>query len=259
MKNIILFFFLFSSFVYTQETQLFDKVIFKYHFSFDRLKDSVLEEETVEFTKFQNTKYILNLYNRNLLNSNNIEKFKKTPNKLISSFVLDSLFYLIKNNEDNFNDSFLKPKLKKPKKKLIKEILKHRNFVWSFDSLKKQIKLTKEMTKRIQRFENFNEFIDNIKPQKNTLYGRLDSYYNLSISLIKNKDTIIYNGISNLNCGLPLCLEKDIIKENKIIDLQINRLLLKILPKKSLIRREFDYNNMVDLYIDWFFENENNK
>jgi len=134
--------------------------------------------------------------------------------------------------------------------------LKRKNYILALNKEIKKIKLTKNIVKSIKKFECFKEFINSIKPTNETLYGSTDARLSLSILLISENDTLIYEGVPHLKCGQPMRLKKDFNRKNRILNIQINEILLNILPEKSWFRNEFDLNNMVDLYIDWYLHRQ---
>ncbi len=83
-----------------------------------------------------------------------------------------------------------------------------------------------------------------------------DAHLSLSIKLISKNDTLVYEGIPHLKCGQPMHLRNDFNRNNRILNLKINEIILSILPKKSWFRNEFDLNNMVDLYIAWYLDRQ---
>lgn len=41
-----------------------------------------------------------------------------------------------------------------------------------------------------------------------------------------------------------------------MVNLDINQLIINILPNKSKFRKEFNYNNIIHKYIDWYILKE---
>jgi hypothetical protein len=123
--------------------------------------------------------------------------------------------------------------------------------------LKKEI-ISKEQKRKtineILEFNEFEEFIEFEKPKANALYGMVDGSENLKISFINKKDTIIYKAETYHKCGQPIKLIESNTYNRKIINLEVNAKIEYIFPKKSLIRNEFNLNNITEKYILWYID-----
>jgi hypothetical protein len=58
--------------------------------------------------------------------------------------------------------------------------------------------------------------------------------------------------------GQPISKSNDITKEseNQVINLNVNLVIKKLLPKNSEINKVIDINNIKTKYLYWFFENK---
>lgn len=263
MKIALFFSLLVFQTVSSQEFSKIDKLILEYNYSFSHgIKQNIQsKKEIIEFEKQGDNKYRLNFFKRETeyYDSERIKKknvtFKKKDAEISAQLISFLQFQLNpKNNNFNFND--ITSKLSAPKKIKIKKILKFKNYILESNKENKKIKLTKKIVKSIKKFKDFNEFINSIKPTSETLYGSFDAHLSLSIKLISKNDTLVYEGIPHLMCGQPINLRNDFNRNNRILNLKINEIILSILPKKSWFRNEFDVNNMVDLYIAWYLDRQ---
>ena len=72
-------------------------------------------------------------------------------------------------------------------------------------------------------------------------------------------------GYSNLNSinrldfhsvlGQPIMKNNNSDDWNQVINLNVNLILLKILPKESLLIKELEFENLIESYINWYIEN----
>ena len=259
--KILLFLLLTINQIIAQTKPEFDKVIFRFSSEHDYGKNigEFSTNEEIEFIGIIGSKYEM-IRNQNIRKSFNGEKvltktdsFKKmkpiTQNKM--SLLLNSL----NNNQNNYTFDFIKPKLHKPKKKLIRKIMNWHSQIWNYEQKKITETELKIIECDIRKFQFFKEFIEFEKPKKDALYGRLDGSGYLNIHFISKNDTIVYKFESHHNCGQPFINENKKYKTN-IVNLNINNLIENILPKNSLFVLQYNLQNITEKYIHWYLQNK---
>jgi len=107
----------------------------------------------------------------------------------------------------------------------------------------------------MKNLKSFSEFIAHEKPKKESLYGSVDGSKNISIHFFYNGKSSLFQFETFHNCGQPFYLGEKLI-ENKTVNLDVNQLILDIIPNKSKFRKEFSYNNILDKYINWYILKE---
>jgi hypothetical protein len=262
MKLKIIFFLLLTiNQIIAQTKPEFDKVIFRFlsEHAFGKNKGEFSTYEEIEFAGVNGSKYKMTR-NQNIRKIFNGEKvLTKTDSfKIIRSITqneISLLLNLLNNNQNNYTFDFIKPKLYKPKRELIRKIMNWHSKVWKYEQKKITETQLKIIESDIRNFQFFNEFIEFEKPKKDALYGRLDSSDYLNINFISKNDTIVYNFESYHKCGQPFIKEGDKYKTN-IVNLNVNKLIENILPKNSLFVLQFNIQNITEKYIHWYLQNK---
>ena len=109
------------------------------------------------------------------------------------------------------------------------------------------------------KFADLEKFIEERKPTENSICGMLDGFSNSGIKLIFKKDTLNYEAEGCHYCRQPIVLNPHKTNKLRITNLKVNLIIKKILPNKSIFRKEFDLNNLSNGYLDWCFYNVSNK
>lgn len=261
MNKIFFILILIGNLIFAQNSNDFDKVIFEFNYAHEYGKNKGIfsKKEYLELISLNNNDYT---FGKNFQQTKNFDgKIIKTNNfefknlKFVDTDKIKILFKELNTNKDNFNFQYLRPKLKKIKKSLIKKIIKEKEIVWKTENkiiTKKQRKIAINEILKFNQFENFIEFE---KPKKNAIYGILDGYENLKITFVKNNETFIYKAETFHKCGQPIEDLNKIENDFKVINLEVNILIENILPKKSMFRNEFNINNITEKYIRWYIQN----
>ena len=218
-----------------QNSVKFDSIVFKYNYSTSASIKNISETEVIKIIWIDNSYSI--------------------SNKKIDSSLITNLWTELNTKRDNFTDDYFLSKKLNVKKSKIK---KHINFYNPILTIKNK-KITQELKNQlifdIKNLKSFSEFIAHEKPKRESLYGSLDHSKNISIIFFYDGKSLLFQFETFHNCGQPFYLEKKLI-ENKIVNLDVNQLIVDILPSKSKFRKEFNYNNIIDKYIDWYILKE---
>ena len=236
MKKLLVAIIIFQfQFLIGQNLVKFDSIVFKYNLSTSASRKNISETEIIKIIWIDNSYSI--------------------SNKKIDSSLINNLWTELNTKRDNFTDDYFLSKKLNVKKSKIK---KHINFYSPILTTKNK-KITQELKNQlivnIKKLKEFSEFIEFEKPKKESLYGSLDGSKNISIHFFYNGKSSLFQFETFHNCAQPFYLGEKLI-ENKIVNLDVNQLILDILPNKSKFRKEFNYNNIIDKYIDWYILKE---
>lgn len=192
----------------------------------------------------------------------------KTSNyKNIPKSDVDYLLTSLNTNKNNFTEEFLIQNFTKPTKKEILKIAKQngdKNYLKNDYDEKND---TEKKYSEIQNYKYFDEYLNLNKPDINIFTITSDGWNRLGIITFSNEETKLYNLDFFQNFGQPVSVdyieinEKDkkiniLENSSSIINLKVNLVLLKILPKNTKLSIELNLNNIRDEYITWFLENK---
>ena len=236
MKKLLVIIIIFQfQFIIGQNLIKFDSIIFKYNYSTSASRKNIFETEIIKMIRIDNSYSI--------------------SNKNIDSSLITNLWTELNTKRDNFTyDYFLSKKLNVKKSK----IKKHINFynpILTIKNKKITQKIKNQLIIDIKNLKSFSEFIAHEKPKKESLYGSVDGSKNISIHFFYNGKSSLFQFETFHNCGQPFYLGEKLI-ENKTVNLDVNQLILDIIPNKSKFRKEFSYNNILDKYINWYILKE---
>ncbi len=215
-----------------QNLKKFDSITFNYSYSTSGSKKNKYENEKIKIIK-NNYKYLIN-------------------NKEVDSTLLNNLWLELNQNKDNFTFEYFTSKKMILKNSKIKKHIKFYNKILKSENQKINSYLKDSLITDIKNYKSFYEFIEFEKPKKDAIYGKLDHSEEIEI-IFYNNEEIIFEFETFHNCGQPFYLGEKQIK-NKLVNLEINQLILNILPKKSKFRSKFNYNNIQDKYVNWFIK-----
>lgn len=236
MKKLLVTIIIFQfQFIISQNLIKFDSIIFKYNYSTSASRKNIFENEI--------TKIIL------------VDNLYRISNKNIDSSLITNLWTELNTKRDNFTDNYFLSKKLNVKKSKIKKHINFYNPILTIKNKEITQKFENQLIIDIKNLKIFSEFIVHEKPKKESLYGSLDAHKNISIHFFYNGKSSLFQFETFHNCGQPFYLGEKLI-ENKIVNLDVNQLILEILPNKSKFRKEFNYNNIIDKYIDWYILKE---
>lgn len=273
MRHLILF--LLAPFIAQgQNLTLTSKVIFSYnigHYNFGE-KGSYAKEEIIEFISTPKQAFTLSSY------KSIIKKYIEDPTTKENSFSKnDTTINSIRNHKtlkiemnqlvkelNRFNDDyslanilpFLKPLTKK---EILSTAEKFEIDYWFIDEENRKVDdIGKDIIRKLQKFHLLDTFLINQKPDLKTDLVVMDAWNHLTISFIQPRDTIKYSLKFFSLFGQPVYKvnNSDITSETKVINLDINKVLLTVLPKSSLAYNSIDLNNLTEFYVKWFTENK---
>ncbi|WP_281232862.1 hypothetical protein [Flavobacterium gelatinilyticum] len=174
----------------------------------------------------------------------------KSVNKRIEKKEIENLVKQLNQNENNFNSDFIDAKLsKKITKKDILKTAKKRGQIFLFvdDETGKLDNFGKEKIKEIQNYKNFEEYLKEINPSINNLVVYFDIWNFVEITYLSSNYKMDFHSV----LGQPIRINNS----NQIVNLKVNLILSKILPKKSLLTKETALENIKTSYIHWFIKN----
>lgn len=236
MKKLLVTIIIFQfQFIIGQNLIKFDSIIFKYNYSTSASRKHINETEITKIIR--------------------IDSSYSISNKNIDSSLITNLWIELNTKRDNFTDNYLLSKKLNVKKSKIKKHINFYNPILTIKNKEITQKLKNQLIIDIKKLKSFSEFIVHEKPKKESLYGSVDGSKNISICFYYNGKSSLFQFETFHNCGQPFYLGKKLI-ENKIVNLDVNQLILDILPNKSKFREEFNYNNIIDKYINWYILKE---
>ena len=212
-------------------------------------KDFIVYSKNLDNNKWQIIKY--------LKDSKNQKGLKSLTNKQMDSFFesfKSSLTYLTIADFDISENQFNNLTTEKE----IRKIAKQRKFAWNF---KKRYSTKQENEKIFNNYQDttlFNKFLQQAFDTSRVFPIITDVWSTINISLVTNVDTIKFEGIMpNLN-KLPWYNQSgDLFEFESILNPDINKNLLSILPNDFLEIESINSENLFYYYIIWYLkENE---
>ncbi len=277
MRKIFLFFILFhGSFIFSQTFDSINKIKFSYSFGGSSWGNNGIysRSEIFELTKTENGDFKISLHLKindkvyNKVFSNDTIQVKTSNYKTIPKSNINYLLTSLNNNEDNFTEEFLMQNFTKSTKKEILKIAKQNGYKSYLKNDYDENSDAEKKYSEIQNYKYFDEYLKLNKPDLNITSLTLDGWNNLGIITFTEKETKLYNLDFFNYCGQPIQINYiEIDQKNKkvntienksfsAINLNVNLILLKILPKKAKLITELNLNNIRNEYITWFFENK---
>jgi len=233
-------------------------------------KSEVIELIKTENGDFEIIKY-LKICNKahNKIFTKDTTSLKTSKYKTIPKNEVENLFIELNTNRDNFTEEFLIKNFTKPSKKDILKIAKQNDekevFVNNYE--------TKEDIENnyleIQNFKYLSEFLNIYKSNIERFLITVDAWNVLKIVTYKNDEVKMYDFRFIENCGQPISVNNiEILNEKqnkfnfikntefKIINMNVNLLLHKIVPEKSMTSKIIDLNNIRNEYVIWHLKNK---
>lgn len=277
MKRILLFILLFNGqFIFSQNSESIDKIEFVYSIGGSSWgKNGIYSRsQIIELKKTKKGDFIISKQlkvnkkvNENVFSEDTIQ-INSSDFKTISKDKIDNLLISLNTNKENFTEEFLKKSFDKPKKK---EILKIAKFNDNKSYLKNNYDEKSDTEKKyseIQEYKYFDQYLKLNQPNINEFMVTMDAWNNLNIITFSKKETKSYKLDFFKYCGQPISINyieinknggKLKIIENKsvsIINLNVNLILLKILPENTKLLSQLNLNKIRNNYIEWFLENK---
>ena len=276
MRKILLLFILFcGNFIFSQNFENINKIKFSYSVGGSSWGRNGIysRSEIFELTKTENGDFKISQHlkvNEKVYNkvfSKDSITIEISNYKTIPKSEVDYLLNSLNTNKENFTEEFLIQNFTKPTKKEILKIAKQngdKNYLKNDYDEKND---TEKKYSEIQNYKYFDEYLKLNKPNLNIITTTSDGWNRLGIITFSNEETKLYNLDFFQNCGQPISVKYiEINEEDKkvnilensssIINLNVNLVLLKILPKKTKSTIELNLNNVRNEYITWFLENK---
>lgn len=162
-------------------------------------------------------------------------------------------------NKENFNVSFIRPKLTALTRNEILQVAKKYNKLWlltdtSFDREDKAY--AKKAIKEMQSFAALDSFLAFKRPTIEFEMIVTDNYNGLIITTIKNSDTTEYRCQFFQPLGQPISryVNRKYLTGSKVFNLEANTSAQIFLPKNSMISKVLDLNNIKEEYIKWYLD-----
>ena len=276
MRKILLLFILFcGNFIFSQNFENLNKIKFSYSVGgsswgrngiYSRIEIfELIKTENGDFKISQHLKVNEKVYNK--VFSKDSITIETSNYKTIPKSEVDYLLYSLNTNKENFTEEFLMQNFAKPTKKDILKIAKQNGEKSYLKNDYDEKNETEKKYTEIQNYKYFDEYLNLNKPDINIFTITSDGWNRLGIITFSNEETKLYNLDFFQNCGQPISVnyieinEKDkkvniLENSSSIINLNVNLVLLKILPKKTKSTIELNLNNILNKYITWFLENK---
>lgn len=277
MKKILLLFLLFNGyFIFSQNSENIDKIKLAYSIGGSSWgKNGIYSRiEIIELTKTENGDFKISKQLK-INESVNGKVFSKDSiiintsyYKIILKDKIDYLLISLNTNKENFTEEFLKQNFTKPNKNEVLKAAKE-NDCKSYLKNNYDEKIdTEKKYSEIQEFKYFDEYLKLNKPTIGEISITMDAWNVLGIVTFSKEETKSYNLEFSKNCGQPVSInqieinEKDKklnVLDNKIssiINLNVNLILLEILPENTKLSTQLNLNKIRNSYINWFLENK---
>lgn len=230
MKKILVIIFLIKfQTIFSQNSIKFDSIVFNYNYSTSISRKDI--SETLKIIQVDSSFFLLN--------------------KKVDSLLVNQLWVELNKKNDNFTYNYFLSKKLKVKKSKIKKTLNFYNQIVKSQNKKMSQNFKDKLITDILNLKDFSKFIEIEKPKKDTIYGRVDSSETVKIYFFYNGKKSFFEFETFHYCGQPFYIGEKRI-ENKMVNLDVNQIIMDILPNKSKFRKKFIYENIIDKYINWY-------
>ena len=161
-------------------------------------------------------------------------------------------------DRDNFTAGYLLSHLKKPSKKEIKKAAIESgsdDFVLSNYNERSDIRA---LVSEIKRFKNLDVFVKDTGVHCSHPFFVEDVWNMLIVTIYSNNNVTVFQSQFLDGIGQPImrCSNNNgEYKTDSIINLEVNRVAQKFLPKSTMIYKVLEINNITNAYMRWYFEN----
>lgn len=217
--------------IFSQNPIKFDSIVFNYNYSTSGLRKNTYKSETLKIIQVDGSFFLLN--------------------KKIDSLLVNQLWVELNKNNDNFTYNYFSSKKLKVKKSKIKKTINFYNQIVKSQNKKMSQNFKDKLVTDILNLRYFSNFIEIEKPKKELIYGSLDSSETVKIYFYYNGKNSFFEFETFHYCGQPFYIGEKRIK-NKMVNLDVNQVIMDILPNKSKFRKKFIYQNIIDKYINWY-------
>ena len=230
MKKILVIIFLIKfQTIFSQNPIKFDSIVFNYNYSTSISRKDI--SETLKIIQVDGSFFL--------------------SNKKVDSFLVNQLWIELNKNNNNFTYNYFLSKKLKVKKSTIKKTIKFYNQIVKSQNKKMSQNFKNKLIIDVLNLRDFSNFIEIEKPKKESIYGSMDSSETVKIYFYHNGQNSFFEFETFHYCGQPFYIGKKLI-ENKMVNLDVNQVIIDILPNKSKFRKKFIYENIIDKYINWY-------
>lgn len=234
MKKILVIIFLINfQTIFCQNPIKFDSIVFNYNYSTSASRKDI--SETLKIIQVDGSFFLLN--------------------KKVDSVLVNQLWIELNKNNDNFTYNYFLSKKLIVKKSKIKKTLNFYNQIVKSQNKKMSQNFKNKLVTDVLNLRYFSNFIEFEKPKKEWFYGSMDSSETVKIYFYYNGKKSFFEFETFHYCGQPFYSREKRI-ENKIVNLDVNQVVMDILPSKSKFRKKFIYQNIIDKYINWYILKE---
>lgn len=230
-KFLVIIFLIKFQTIFSQNPREFDSIVFNYNYSTSGLRKNTYISETLKINQVDGSFFL--------------------SNKKVDSLLVNQLWIELNKNSDNFTYNYFLSKKLKVKKSKIKKNLNFYNQIVKSQNKKMSQNFKDNLITDILNLRYFSNFIEIEKPKKESFYGSMDSSETVKIYFYYNGKNSLFEFETFHNCGQPFYRGEKRI-ENKMVNLDVNQIVMDILPEKSKFRKKFIYENIIDKYINWY-------
>lgn len=265
MNRLILLFILFITVLSFAQNSSKDEFVINYHigghnfgeagkYELNEVFKFKLKGDNFELIEFLS---ITNSYAYNPETQKNSKKISDTAkiksNIKINKLEFENIIKELNTHKDNFKSDFIESNLNKKisKKEILKIASNYNSPYWFVDKETGKIhEFGRKRIKQIQNLNHFEEYIKNIAPKKDEFLVVMDTWNNASLDYIG----ISYSLDFFSELGQPIYTYKFSGNQKSVINLNVNLILLSILPKKSILRQKISFDSLIDKYIHWYID-----
>lgn len=174
--------------------------------------------------------------------------------KVISKNEINRLLHELNNSHDNFNEAFVKPYLKPPSRKEVLNVTKKYDLHWRWEEADREDRKT--ALQELKEFKYLDSFLLKRKPSMEFDMVMIDVWNGYSLTVFQGDNLVEYRGQFYELFGQPVKRfdNKDYGNSKRVINLEINNAIKKILPANSILKKVIDLDNVNEEYIKWYFE-----
>jgi hypothetical protein len=276
MRKFVFLVLLMSSYCTFSQNSDIEKITFNYSIGGSSWGQNRIfsRSEIFELIKDKNGDFLFNklLKIKNKVRNQKITKdtiaIKKESQSTISKNEIENLVNELNTNRENFIEDFLRKNFTKPTKKEILKIAKKNNEKDLFVNDYEEKYEIENKYSDIQNFKYLSEFLTINQAKINSTFTTFDAWNILIIIIYKKDEVKMYDLRFFESYGQPISIHNikivdektnnfEIIgnTEKQIINLNVNQVLQKILPQKSMTSNIIDLDNIKNEYIIWHLKN----
>ena len=269
----LLIFLSLGQFAFGQSADSINKIVFNYGKSHSSWGEPGIygRGEVIELSKTSNGNYIISRRftttasagdDGKTFHKDTIELSTKAS-KIIAKEKIQFWLTQLNTNQENFTESFIKPKLTAPTKKEIYQVAKMNDqldLLKDSDFDREDKAYAKKKIKEMKKFYGLDSFLITKRPSLEFELIVSDASNMLIVKTINNNDTTEYRSQFFESSGQPISryVNRNYSGGSKVFNLEANTSAQRFLPKNSIISKVLDLNNIKEDYIKWYLGNKYN-